>query len=145
LSLHTAAYTANILRGAIKSVPIGSIEAAKACGLRRWRTYRHIILPQALRTALPAYSNETISMMKATSLASTVTLMDLTGMARTIVSRTYAPYEIFITAAVFYLIIAWCLARLVRFVEAHFSRHMLRPATSRTHEKSRRPYVSSAA
>jgi len=140
LSLHTAAYTANIVRGAIQSVPLGSIEAAKACGLKKWRIYRHIILPQALRIALPAYSNETISMMKATSLASTVTLMDLTGMAKTIVSRTYAPYEIFITAAVLYLTIAWCLARLVRLSEARLSRHMVRPATARnasshSHEK----------
>lgn len=89
--------------------------------------YRLVILPQALRIGMPAYGNEMISMMKATSLASTITIMELTGTANTIVARTYAPYEVFISAALVYLSVAWMLSRLVRAIEARLSRHM-RPA-----------------
>ncbi|NNU63459.1 ABC transporter permease [Ochrobactrum soli] len=132
LSLHTAAYTANILRGAIRTIPRGQIEAGKATGLKLMQIYRLIILPQAIRIGLPAYSNETISMMKATSLASTVTLMELTGVANTIVARTYAPYEIFITAALLYLALAWGLSRAIRLLEARLSRHMSRTSAPQT-------------
>ncbi|MFT4012718.1 MAG: ABC transporter permease [Paracoccus sp. (in: a-proteobacteria)] len=124
LSLHTAAYTANILRGAIANVGGGQIEAARACGMTRFQLYRLVILPQAVRTALPSYSNEVISMMKGTSITSTITIMELTGMANTIVSRTFAPYEIFIAAALIYLAIAWSLTRLLRWVEWRLSAHM---------------------
>lgn len=124
LSLHTAAYTANILRGAIANVGAGQIEAARACGLNRLQLYRLVILPQAIRTALPAYGNEIVSMMKATSITSTITIMELTGTANTIVSRTFAPYEVFITAALIYLAIAWFLTRGLRLIEWRLSAHM---------------------
>ncbi|MFT3687626.1 ABC transporter permease [Paenirhodobacter sp.] len=124
LSLHTAAYTANILRGGIANVGAGQIEAARACGMTRVQLYRLVILPQAVRTALPAYGNEVISMMKGTSITSTITIMELTGTANTIVSRTFAPYEIFIAAALIYLAIAWSLTRLLRLVEWRLSAHM---------------------
>ncbi|KQX16646.1 ABC transporter permease [Ensifer sp. Root423] len=127
LALHTAAYTANILRGAILAIPAGQKEAAVALGMRPLLIYRLVILPQALRIGMPAYGNEMISMMKATSLASTITIMELTGTANTIVARTYAPYEVFISAALVYLSVAWMLSRLVRAIEARLSRHM-RPA-----------------
>jgi His/Glu/Gln/Arg/opine family amino acid ABC transporter permease subunit len=127
LALHTAAYTANILRGAILAIPDGQREAALASGMRPYLIYRLVILPQALRIGLPAYGNEMISMMKATSLASTITIMELTGTANTIVARTYAPYEVFISAALIYLCIAFGLARFARAAEARLSRHM-RPA-----------------
>lgn len=124
LSLHTAAYTAVILRGAIEAVPFGQIEAARAAGMSRFGTYHRIIFPQALRLALPAYSNEAISMMKATSLASTITIMELTGTANTIVSQTFVPYEIFITAALIYLSIAYVLSSVISYAEHRLSRHM---------------------
>lgn len=124
LSLHTAAYTANILRGAIANVGGGQIEAGRACGMGRIQLYRLVILPQAVRTALPAYGNEVVSMMKATSITSTITIMELTGMANTTVSRTFAPYEVFITAALIYLAIAWCLTRGLRIVEWRLSAHV---------------------
>ncbi len=127
LALHTAAYTANILRGAILAIPAGQKEAAIALGMRPSLIYRLVILPQAFRIGMPAYGNEMISMMKATSLASTITIMELTGTANTIVARTYAPYEVFISAALIYLCVAWMLSRLVRAIEARLSRHM-RPA-----------------
>lgn len=136
LALHTAAYTANILRGAILAIPAGQSEAATALGMRPALIYRLVILPQAFRIGMPAYGNEMISMMKATSLASTITIMELTGTANTIVARTYAPYEVFISAALIYLCVAWLLSRLVRTVEARLSRHM-RP-TLKAHDKTRR-------
>lgn len=125
--LHTAAYTANILRGAMEAVLAGEVEAARACGMRPAQVYRLILLPRAFRLALPAYSNEVIGMLKGTSLASTVTVMELTGVANTIVSQTFSPYEIFIAAALIYLAITFVLTRALALVEHHWSRHM-RPA-----------------
>jgi polar amino acid transport system permease protein len=109
MTLHTAAYIAEIIRGAIQSVPPGEVEAARALGMSRAQTMLYIILPRAARIGLPAYSNEVILMLKASSLASTVTLLELTGMARTIIARTYLPVEIFFAAGMFYLLIAFIL------------------------------------
>jgi polar amino acid transport system permease protein/octopine/nopaline transport system permease protein len=122
--LHTAAYTANILRGAILAVPAGEVEAGRACGMSPSILYRRIILPRAFRLALPAYGNEVISMLKATSLASTVTVMELTGVASTIVARTYAPYEIFVTAAAIYLVMTYAITRAFKHIEHWLSRHL---------------------
>lgn len=130
-SLNTAAYTAYILRGAIEAVPAGEIEAAQACGMSTALTYRTIILPSAFRIALPAYGNEVISMLKSTSLASTITVMELTGAANTIVARTFAPYELFITAALIYLAITYVLTAALRTIEYRLSRHM-RPLNQST-------------
>jgi polar amino acid transport system permease protein/octopine/nopaline transport system permease protein len=121
--LNTAAYTAYILRGAIQAVPAGEIEAAHACGMSTALTYRTVILPYAFRIALPAYGNEVVSMLKATSLASTITVMELTGAANTIVARTFAPYELFITAALIYLTITYGLVTALRALEYRLSRH----------------------
>jgi octopine/nopaline transport system permease protein/arginine/ornithine transport system permease protein len=87
LTLNTAAYTAEILRGAIMAVPRGEIEAARACGMSRALLYRRIILPKAFRLALPAYGNEVVFLFQATSLVSLVTLMDITGVARVVAAR----------------------------------------------------------
>jgi polar amino acid transport system permease protein/octopine/nopaline transport system permease protein len=122
-SLNTAAYTAYILRGAIQAVPAGEIEAARACGMSTALAYRTIILPHAFRLALPAYGNEAISMLKSTSLASTITVTELTGVANTIVARTFAPYELFITAALIYLAITYVLTSALRALENRLSRH----------------------
>jgi len=118
-SLHTAAYISEILRGAIQAVPVGEIEAARAIGMRPRQVYARIILPRAFRMALPAYGNEIILMLKASALASTITLLDLTGMAKTISAKNYMPVETFITAGAFYLIITYALTHLVRFLEKH--------------------------
>jgi len=126
-SLNTAAYTAEIFRGAIQAVPAGEIEAARAVGMSKTLQYRRIILPTAFRMALPAYSNEFILMLKGSALASTITLLDLTGVARVIVSRTFAPYELFITAAVFYLIMTYAVTRGFKYVEWRLSSHMRPP------------------
>lgn len=117
MTLHTAAYIAEILRGAIQAIPPGEIEAARALGMSKPKTLLYIILPRASRIGLPAYSNEVILMLKASALASTVTLLELTGMARTIIARTYLPVEIFFAAGLFYLLMAYVLVRGFKLLE----------------------------
>lgn len=117
MTLHTAAYIAEIMRGAIHAVPIGEVEAARALGMSKRQTLWHIILPRAARIGLPAYTNEVILMLKASALASTITLLDLTGMARTIIARTYLPVEIFFAAGMLYLLIAYILVRAFKVLE----------------------------
>ncbi|UTW07965.1 ABC transporter permease [Pseudomonas benzenivorans] len=117
LTLHTAAYIAEILRGAIQAIPPGEIEAARALGMARWQTLLYIVLPRAARIGLPAYSNEVILMLKASALASTITLLELTGMSRTIIARTYQPVEIFFAAGLFYLVAAYLLVQCFRLLE----------------------------
>ncbi|MBX8619456.1 ABC transporter permease [Pseudomonas cichorii] len=117
MTLHTAAYIAEILRGAIQAVPVGEVEAARALGMSKWKALFYIILPRAARIGLPAYSNEVILMLKASALASTVTLLELTGMARTIIARTYLPVEIFFAAGMFYLAMAYVLVQGFRLLE----------------------------
>ncbi|MBP2449229.1 His/Glu/Gln/Arg/opine family amino acid ABC transporter permease subunit [Rhizobium leguminosarum] len=98
-TLNSTAHTTEVLRGGIQTVPLGQIEAAKALGLSRLHAMRLIVFPLAIRIALPAYVNEVIGMLKASSLASTITLLEITGIARQLVSETFAPYEVFIEVA----------------------------------------------
>ena len=116
-AINTSAYTAEIVAGSLKATPHGEIEAAKAIGMSRAKLYRRILLPSALRRALPQYSNEVIMMLHTTSLASTVTLVDITGAARTVYSQYYLPFEAFITAALFYLCLTFILVRLFKLAE----------------------------
>ncbi len=117
MTLHTAAYIAEIIRGAIQNVPAGEVEAARALGMSRRQTLWHIILPRATRIGLPAYSNEVILMLKASALASTITLLELTGMARKIAARTYLHEEMFLTAGLIYLLIAFVLMQGFKLLE----------------------------
>ncbi len=121
-SMNSGAYNAEIMRGALSGVPSGPLEAARAMGMRRWPCFRTITLPLALRLGLPPYGNEAVSMLKTTALASTVTLMDLTGVARTLVAQTYAPYEIFISAAIVYLAMAWVIEQGIGGLERRVGR-----------------------
>ncbi|MBX9756484.1 MAG: ABC transporter permease [Pseudomonas sp.] len=116
-AINTSAYSAEILAGSLKTIPPGEIEAAKAVGMSRSKLYRRILLPSALRRALPQYSNEVIMMLHTTSLASIVTLIDITGAARTISSQYYLPFEAFITAGAFYLCLTFILVRLFKLAE----------------------------
>lgn len=116
-SLNTAAYTAEILRGAIEAVPRGETEAGLALGMSRWLVFRLISLPRAFRLALPAYGNEIILVIKSSSLASTITLLDITGVARTLVAHTYAPYEVFLVAGALYLLLVLATTRILALVE----------------------------
>jgi arginine/ornithine transport system permease protein len=123
--LNTAAYTTEIIAGAIRALPAGEIEAAQALGMSRAVMLRRIVLPQALRRALPAYGNEAIFMLQGTSLASVVTLMDLTGAARQMNATHYLPFESFITAAVFYLALTLVLVVLFHKAEARWLKPLL--------------------
>jgi His/Glu/Gln/Arg/opine family amino acid ABC transporter permease subunit len=124
LTLNTAAYTAEILRGAIQAVPYGEVEAARACGMSGWLLYRRIILPKAFRLAWPAYTNEVVFLLQASSLVSIITLMDITGVARVIAARSFAFYEMFITAALIYLILVYGVIFIFRKIEGHISGHL---------------------
>lgn len=117
LAINTAGYTTEILHGAIKAVPAGEVEAARAYGFSRWGTFGRVLLPQAARRALPAYGNEVVLMLHATALASVVTLHDLTGVAREVNSIHYLPFEAFVTAALWYLAITFVLVALFRAAE----------------------------
>jgi octopine/nopaline transport system permease protein len=117
LTLNTSAYASEIVRGGILSVPYGQVEAARAYGMGRVTTFRRIVLPQAIRQALPAYSNEVVLMVKGSSLASTITLMEVTGIANRIISRTFSPLEIFIVAGGIYLAINFAATRALRHAE----------------------------
>ncbi len=130
LALNTSAYVSEILRGGVMGVDKGVYEAAKALGLTARQRFIYVISPIAIRIALPAYGNEIISMMKATALASTVTLLDVTGVARTIVADTFAPFEIFIVAAIIYLVMAWLFQLGFGIIEERIGRYMKREASS---------------
>ncbi|WJV52551.1 ABC transporter permease [Prodigiosinella aquatilis] len=124
LSLNTCAYTTEIFAGAIRSVPHGEVEAARAYGFSRFRQYSCIILPSALRIALPAYSNEVILMLHSTALAFTVTVPDILKIARDINAATYKPFYAFGIAAVMYLSISFVLISLFRKAEQRWLRHL---------------------
>lgn len=126
-TLNTAAYTTEIVRGAIQTTPAGEIEAARACGMSYGQMMRRIVLPSAFRRALPAYGNEVIFVLHGSSVASVVTIIDLTGAARLVNSRFYTPYEAFLTAALFYLILTFGLVWLFRRLEYRWHAHLRRP------------------
>ncbi|HEY6610013.1 MAG TPA: ABC transporter permease [Pseudomonas sp.] len=117
MTLHTAAYIAEIMRGAIHAVPVGEVEAARALGMSKRQALWHIILPRAARIGLPAYTNEVILMLKASAVVYTVTLYDIMGMAKTISSRTYEQMFFFVYAGALYLIITIGLTWIFRGIE----------------------------
>jgi putative lysine/arginine/ornithine/histidine/octopine transport system permease protein len=125
-SLNTAAYVGEILRGGIEAVPRGEKEAAVALGMGAWLRYRRIILPRAFRLTLPALSNEAVLLLKASVLASTITIMDLMGVTRLANARTYASIQVFTIAGAIYLILAVIIARLFRLVERRANRYLQR-------------------
>jgi octopine/nopaline transport system permease protein len=124
LTINTSAYAAEIIRGGLASVPRTEIDAGLACGMSRLLLYRRIILPLAIRQALPAYGNEIVAMVKATSLASLVTLMEVTGIAAAIASETYRPIEVFVAAGAIYLAINLILTRAVLLLEYWLTPHL---------------------
>ncbi len=123
-ALNTAAYTAEIIRGAIVQTPKGEIEASVAYGMSRWDQYQHIILPSALRRSIPMYGNEVIFMLHATVLAGVITLVDLFGAAKILTSRYYVPFESFISVGLFYLVITFIIVFIFKLAEDHFLKHL---------------------
>ena len=116
-SLNTGAYTSEIFRSAFQTIKPGLIEAGKSLGISNLAIFYKIQLPLAVRQSLPAYGNEIILMLKGTSLASTVTLMDLTGVAKYIISTTFKPVEVFIVAGSIYLFLTFLIHNFIKFTE----------------------------
>ncbi|MBN8933887.1 MAG: ABC transporter permease, partial [Rhizobium pusense] len=131
LMLNTAAYSSEIIRGGLLSVPYGQVEAARACGMSRFLAFRRIVLPLAIRQALPGYGNVMISMVKATSLASIITIMEVAGVAARSISETYRAVEVFVVAGVIYLTLNFILTQCVASVEHRLSGHLRQPQTVR--------------
>ncbi|MCJ9670353.1 MULTISPECIES: ABC transporter permease [unclassified Neorhizobium] len=126
LSLNTAAYGCEIIRGGLQSVSAQQVEAGRACGMSGLLLFRRITLPIAVRNVVPIYGNEIILMVKATSLASTVTIMEITGIAAKLIAETYRAFEVFAAAGAIYLLINFVLMRLIAFVERALSPHLRR-------------------
>lgn len=103
LALNTSAYTSVLMSAAIQSVPRGEIQACQALGLSTWKMYYRIIIPRAFHIILPSYSNEVVMILKGTSLASTITLMDLMGVTRHLIAMTYNTIPLFLLAGIIYL------------------------------------------
>ena len=119
-ALNTGAYTSEILRSAFQTIKPGLIEAGKSLGIPNRVIFYKIQIPIAIKQSLPAYGNEIILMLKGTSLASTVTLMDLTGVAKYIISTTFKPIEVFIVAGGIYLFMTFCVHNLIKFLEKKY-------------------------
>ena len=120
-SLNTGAYTSEILRSAFQTIKPGIIEAGKSLGIPNKIVFYKIQIPIAIRQSLPAYGKEIILMMKGTSLASTVTLMDLTGVAKYIISTTFKPIEVFIVAGGIYLFMTFIIHNIIKYLEKKYS------------------------
>ena len=120
-TLNTGAYSSEIFRSAFETINKGIVEAAEGLGLSKINTFFKIKLPIAIRQSLPAYGNEMILMLKGTSLASTVTLLDLTGVAKHIISTTFRPVEVFIVAGSIYLLMTFVIHNLIKYLERKFS------------------------
>lgn len=133
LTLNTTAYTSEILRGAIQSIPRGEVEAAIALGIKPLQRLRLIILPRAIGLAWPAYTNEVVYQIQATSLVSIITVMDITGVARVIGSRYFTFYEAFGMAAIMYLVLVYGFIFVARRVESRLYAHLDLASTKRRH------------
>ncbi|WP_417812838.1 ABC transporter permease [Thalassospira alkalitolerans] len=132
LMFNTGAYGSQIVRGGLLSVPKGQIEAARSCGMPTVMIYRRIILPLAIRQALPAYGNEIILLTKATSLASIITMMEITGVAAKMIAETYRVVEVFLIAGGLYLLINFVLSRGVAMLERRLMRHTRTDSSTRS-------------
>lgn len=113
-SINTACYTTVLLRGAISSVPANEVTACSALGMGKWLAFRRIIFPRAFQIALPAYSNEVIMILKGTSLASTITLLDLMGKTQQIIAATYDTVSVYLAAGMLYLVLNFVIVMVFR-------------------------------
>jgi polar amino acid transport system permease protein len=121
-TMNTSAYQAEIMRGALNSVPKGQVEAATALGLSRYRVSRHVIWPQAILVALRPLVNELIGIIKASALAAIVTLLDLMGETRFIFARTF-DFSVYLYCALIYLALTEGIRRVCNRIEGALSRH----------------------
>ncbi|MBY0610802.1 MAG: ABC transporter permease [Beijerinckiaceae bacterium] len=129
--LNTTAYTTEIFAGALRTTPPGELEAARSLGMSTVQIYMRILVPSALRRALPQYGNEVVMMMHATAIASAVSLVELTRVARDVYTNTLMPVEAFGTVAVFYFVLTFSMVGVFKLLERRFLVH-LRPRRSQT-------------
>jgi His/Glu/Gln/Arg/opine family amino acid ABC transporter permease subunit len=120
ISLNSAAYMAEVVAGALRRVPKGQTEACISLGISRRHRFTDVLLPQVYRELLPNIGNEIILVLKSSSLASAVTIMEITGVARAFTARTFAPFEVFITAGILYLAIGFAFTFLFRMLERRY-------------------------
>lgn len=132
LALNSGAYQAEYFRGAIQAIGGGQMMAARAIGMSRWKAVRHVILPQALRVVIPAWSNEPISLLKASAVVFLIAVPDLMTQAKTIVARTYEPIGSYIAVALIYLGLVILLSLLLGFLEKRLKIPDLELETQRT-------------
>jgi polar amino acid transport system permease protein len=128
LTLNNGAYVSEIFRGGVNGVNRGLLEAGAALGLSVRQRFMYITTPIAIRLSIPAYSNDVVSLMKATALASTITILDMMGIARNLVAETFAPYEIFVSLAVIYLAMTWFIQKGFGLFERRMSRYVRKEA-----------------
>ena len=124
LTINTVAYGAEIFRGGIQSIEKSQVESGLSLGFGKFLLLRKIILPIAIRKVLPSYGNELILMVKATSLVSLTTYMEMTGIARKIMAKTFAPVEAFIAAGILYLFLNFLMVQFVRYLEWKYNPHL---------------------
>lgn len=124
LALNTAAYMTEIARVAYQQYPRGEIEAAYVCGLSRWQTLRNIVIPRILGMVFPLYTNELIYQLQATSLVSMIAILDITGQARLLASRTFLFYQAFLSAALLYIVLVMIIVFTCRRIETWLNRYM---------------------
>ena len=119
-ALNTGAYTSEIFRSGFEKIDQNLIEAANSLGLNKFKTFLTITLPIGIKRSVPAYGNEMILMLKGTSLASTVTLLDLTGTAKYIISTHFNPVEVFVFVGSIYLFFTFLIHIFVKYLEKKF-------------------------
>ncbi len=124
LTINTVAYGAEIFRGGIQSIEKSQVESGLSLGFGKFLLLRKIILPIAIRKVLPSYGNELILMVKATSLVSLTTYMEMTGIARKIMAKTFAPVEAFIAAGILYLFLNFLMVEFVKYLEWKYNPHL---------------------
>ena len=117
LGLNSGAYQAEYFRGAIQAIGSGQMMAARSLGMNRLQAIRHIILPQALRLVIPSWSNEPISLMKASSVAFLIAVSDLMTKGKLVASRTYDPITSYLCVAIIYIVMVFLMTSLVQYVE----------------------------
>ncbi|RUX43816.1 ABC transporter permease subunit [Mesorhizobium sp. M7A.F.Ca.US.014.04.1.1] len=122
LTLNTIAFQAEIFRGGLLAIPRGQLEAARMVGIRKWAARQHILVPQILRLVIPSLVNETISILKNSSLVSVIAVTELMRVSQQIVATTYRPFEIYIAAAIIYIVINFLLSLLGRMAEQRLAR-----------------------
>lgn len=124
LGVNGGAYVAEIIRSGLSAIPKGQVESSLALGMSRHETLRRIVLPQVVRIILPAITNEAISTLKNTSLLSTITVVELTLYAQTIIATTFRPFEFYAATAVIYLVMTTMLSQVAAMLERHNARYV---------------------